>query len=295
MSVGHSDHRTPAKHAFLNAVVGAEIGAAQHAARRMRVTYNRHWFIDLTAGDGVAYHGEGLWHRACSPGILAHHAQWQGCPVPVRVLLVERAAETFESLLANLALNLPDLGYERTDDFTWKHRERPVHLEAQLGDGRQCSPELLPGDFVFVNNDPNKIHDWAMPETAFSTAVFRGAVVRSFNTMGCNVSGLKRMYFEGGRDAWYSHVNTVVGAVSRSQDLVLFAINKDDAQWGYLIVTPTVWAERDAAAAQKAFGKHGMGVTAVSLRADRARFLDLLDRLFLTAKELRERDEDQLW
>lgn len=295
-TVGRSGRRTPAKHAFLNAVLGREIGAAQYTAPKMRTPYRRHWFVDCTAGDGIAYHDEGEWFRSCSPGILAHHARWSRCPVPVHVVLIERATETYDKLLVGLDANLPALGYVPRRDG-WAHAQMPVTIEAHNSDARDFEFTFQRGDFVFANNDPNKVHDWALPHS-FATNGFRDVVVRSFNTMGCNASGIKRLPFEGGREAWFSYVDAVLGATGPSQDLLLFAIDRDADQWAYLLVTPTKWVGRDTEEARRVYGRYGMTVTARSARNDRDGFDDLVECLFLTAKERRAKDaqgEGLLW
>jgi hypothetical protein len=291
--VGRSDRRTPVKHQYLSATVGTDIGSARYCARKLRVPYWRHVFVDLTAGDGIAYYGEDAWRTACSPGIFAHHGRYESCPVPVQILLQERAPAVFEKLAASLTAELPLLGYRQVDDLRWEARGGRVVLEAQHGDSRDLPCPWGRGDFVFLSNDPNKVHEWALPQ-ALRAAVDRGAVVRSFSTMGCNPGGLKRLEFQGGRDGWYGHVGSVIEALRSTQDVTLIAIDRDDAQWAYLVVTPTRWRDDDVARARRVFEKHGMTVTATAWRSEPQQFRQLLDLLFRTAKERRAETDEQL-
>lgn len=290
--VGHSDKRTEVKHKYLNATLGREIGAAQKV-RLPGVIYRRHILVDLTAGDGVPYVGEGDWHRSTSPGIFAHHARYPRAQVPVWALLCERAPATFADLLERLAAHLPDLGYKPDGEQRWIAEEGRVLLEARRLDSRAMLCPWGRGDFVFLNNDPNKVHDWALPDN-LPVAASRGAVIRSFNTMGCNPGGLKRLPFKGGREVWYGYVDRVVRTLRPHQDLTLLAIDGDDAQWAYLVNEPTVWVTEDVERAREMFDQRGMTVSAVSLRAQRDRFRDLIHHLFLTAKERGETD-GRLW
>jgi hypothetical protein len=66
------------------------------------------------------------------------------------------------------------------------------------------------------------------------------------------------------------------------------AIDRDDAQWGYLAVSARKWWDRDLAMATKVFGAHGMDVTSAWLRHDHQAFKAIIDRLFLTGRELGE-------
>lgn len=285
-TTGHSDRRTPAKHAFLDKQLGRFIGAVPYVARKLGTAFNRVVIVDLTAGDGIAYHDEGAWERACSPGIFARHGRFR-LPVKTDVVLYERAVGTYDSLLANLDANLRPLGYDEIDGHsTWAADDHRVALAAFNDDGRNSTfSTAARGDWVFINNDPNKVHDWALNPDALRAAVDRGANVLSFSTLGCNPGGLKRMPFEGGRDAWYGHLNGALSALGPTQDAVLFAIDGDDAQWAYLAITPRKWAMRDLTTASKVFGQFGMTVSCAQFRTERQQFADLVHRLFLTAKE----------
>jgi hypothetical protein len=284
-TTGHG-RRTPAKHQFLDKVTGRFVGCLPYVAGRLGQLLGGIHLYDLTAGDGVAYHDEGEWAKACSPGILARHARFEKCPVPISVTLYERAAATYGLLLENLEAELPKLGYVDAGPGHWIAREGRTRLTAVHGDGREAEYNLGWGDWAFVNNDPNKIHEFALNSAELRAATKRGANALSFTTMGCNPGGLKRLPFKGGRDTWYAHVRGVIDTLGPTQDLLVMAIDRDDAQWGYLAVSASKWWERDLAMATKVFGTHGMDVTSAWLRHDHQAFKTIIDRLFLTGREL---------
>lgn len=287
MRVGHSDGRTPAKHAYLLKVVGQDIGAAKYCAPKMwpRTSYRSHTLIDLTAGDGVPRH-EGEWWQTCSPGILAYHGQHKDCPVPVRISLQERHEGTFNQLVESLEKQLPELGYMQVREQRWQAREGRVRLAAQRVDSRAMPCPWGRGDFVFLNNDPNNMHGWALPD-ALNQAVDRGAIIRSFSTMGANAEGIKRLPLQGARDGWYGHVEDVTASLRPTQDATLIAIDRDASQWAYLVVTPNKWVGNGIYEAEQVFAKNAMAVTSASFRMEPNRYSDLLDRLFLTSVERR--------
>lgn len=290
--VGRSDRRTEAKHDYLSQTLGREIGAAPHAAKKLSRPYRRHVLIDLTAGDGIEYEDEGPWPHSTSAGIFARHGAYDKAPVPVpvHILLCERAPATFASLTERLEANLPDLGYWPAGQYRWTSQLGRVELEARCLNSRELPCSWGDGDFVFLNNDPNNIHDWALPD-CLADATARGAVIRSFNTMGCNPNGIKRLPPEI-RARWYDHISQVAGALLPYQDLTLLAIDRDAAQWAYLVNEPSVWVDRDVTRARSIFGNYGMTVTDVTYRRDRAGFRQQLDRLFLTDREREEGGDD---
>lgn len=308
MTTGHSDLRTPAKHDFLGRVLGQEISAARYVAPKLRTPYHEHHFWDLTGGDGFAYHGEGDWHKACSPGLFAHHARFKECLVPVTVHINERAPATFNDLIINLEAHLPDLGYEQVDETVWemgsyrhedlsicwtdpahatqyRPRKRVQIIASNIDSLTEDFSELKRGDFALLNNDPNSIYTWALNIDGLVAAIDRGAVIRSFSTLGCNVGGLKMLDYEKRRQ-WYDYLKGLVLTVSRpGLDLLLMAIYKDDSQWAYAVVTPTKWIDQTFDAAEKIFTKHKMRIRHFSLRQDPDGFNALVNELFQTKAE----------
>lgn len=293
MNVGYSDGRTPAKHAYLSRVAGQDVGAAKFSAPKMwpPTPYQGHTLVDLCAGDGVPRH-EGEWWQACSPGILAYHGQHKGCPVPVRISLQERHAATFDQLLVQLEKHLPEIGYVQVGEQRWQAQDGRVWLAAQRVDSRAMPCPWGRGDFVFLNNDPNNMHGWALPDQ-LGQAVDRGAIIRSFSTMGANAEGIKRLPRQGAREGWYGHVEKVAESLRPTQDATLIAIDRDASQWAYLVVTPNKWVGDGICEAEQIFAKRSMAVTGASFRMEPNRYRALLDRLFLTSTE--RRPDVPLW
>lgn len=212
MDVGTS-WRTAMKHAAATAFITREFRAGNHL----------HWItrfclIDLTAGNGEPAY-DAPWHSACSPGIIAKLALTSRKPVVID--LYERDQATYETLLGNLAKQLPALGYQRTDINRWECKGK-VWLRVLPQDGRTASIDHLgrtasfdrltqaykttpTNDAVLVLNDPNLITDWAMRPGFMAEALNRdprarasGKVtgLRVMHTLGCNVGGAKRTPFQ---------------------------------------------------------------------------------------------------
>lgn len=281
-ATGHSERRTPAKHGFLNKLLGQFIGCSPYAARDLgRPCHELHIF-DLTAGDGVAYEGTGPWHRRCSPGLVAYHAQFARCPLPVTASLFEIKAATYGSLIANLGARLdhPTLGYLEAEPGTWTARDGRVSVAAIHGDGRDAPlHQLGPGDWAFVNNDPNHVHNWAL-----TPKYGAGANVLSLTTMGCNVGGLLMLPLDE-RIEWIRHVASVLDALEPTQDALLFSIDGDGSRWGYLATTARKWWERHQANATNVFGEHDFTLTSAWYRRDPDGFEAILDYLMLRGDE----------
>lgn len=281
--VGHSDGRTPAKHAFLNGLVGRFVAAAHHCAERLGMPIERIWLFDLTAGDGIPYGdagAKGIWHYDCSPGILAHHGRYDRCPVPVEINLYEIRAAQFNDLQRILHLEAPPLGYAKEGESEWSAYDGRVVLRAHHGDGGQAPLHQLGwGDFVFLNHDPNHIADWAL------TPIYGvGSNVLSLTTMGCNVGGLLRLPLNE-RSNWVRRVAEVVATLSVTQDALLISIDGDGSRWGYLATSARKWWETDGKKATKAFGDRGFTITSAWWRRDPQRFEAILGYLMLSAAD----------
>lgn len=282
MTVGHADGRTPAKHAFLNKLLGRFVACTPHAAKVLGRPCRALHIFDLTAGDGINYHGDGPWHTGCSPGLIAYHSQFIGCPLPVTARLYEIKAATHGTLLENLYARLdhPVLGYIEAGPGRWTARSGRVELSAVHGDGRDAPlHELGIGDWAFVNNDPNHVHDWAL-----TPKYGPGANVLSLTTMGCNAGGLLRLDIEE-RAEWVRHVASVIDALEPTQDALLFSIDGDGSRWGYLATTARKWWDRDGAMATKVFAEQGFALTSAWFRRDRQPFEAILDYLMLRGSE----------
>lgn len=287
VDVGKSK-RTPAKHALLTALYGREVGSAD----RNRDIGELLW-LDLTAGDGLPSEIDREWHRSCSPGILAYLARYPhrttGRPQarkPTRVVLYERQVRTFEVLLGNLAVRLPEFDYVQTADATWTCG--PVALTAINADGATATanlPTIRNTTAVMVSNDPNAIVDWAMPPGMPDAIRGRTPWSLGVSTMGCNPAGLKRLDPEI-RDGWYDHVGSQVAGLRNHHDLFLAAIERDDAQWAYLVAAPQCWRVDTEACAAKSFASNGMTLRSAWLRTSPVTFREICHVLFKTKKEL---------
>ncbi len=277
--------RTPAKHDLMSKLYGREVGVANAKPEIDDLVW-----LDLTAGDGLPSEPDREWIRSCSPGILAYLARFphgKGGPPqaskPTRVVLHERAARTYETLLGNLAENLPALGYHRTSDNEW--RCGCVELTALNIDGATADLSTIGRrTAVMISNDPNAIVDWAMP--AAMPEAIRGRTLwhLGISTMGCNPAGLKRLDWEQ-RQGWYDHIGSQIGALRRHHDLFLAAIERDDAQWAYLITAPATWRAETESLAATAFAKHGMSLQTAWWRTESIKFRGMADVLFKTKQE----------
>lgn len=273
MEVGRT-WRTPAKHAMMCSFVGQEVGVAS-----MMSAIGRHQWIDLTAGDGVTDHE---WKRNCSPGILASYAASAKKPVVVR--LNEIQTSTFDRLIASLEANLPGLGYTRVSECSWRIPER-VMLYATNQSGHNIDvSNTQRADAVLILNDPNAITDWAMRPSLAAEIAALTPWSRSLSTMGCNAAGLKRLDSET-RSGWFDHVEDQQAALPRYRDLLLASIDKDDAQWAYLISDPGKWRPKTERVVQTAFKKVDRTATMAWFRTGPVAFEAMKQVLFLTKKE----------
>lgn len=278
LNVGRS-WRTPIKHDYMWSIVGQEAGAIAHLGARAGVWY------DLTAGDAALIPGE-MWHRACSPGILAYHAAMSQIPAHVR--LHEIQAATYDRLLDNLTSYLPTLGYSSTGTSTWTHPGNGSTVTAYNRSGAEADVTDINHDAaVFVVNDPNAIVDWAMRPTFAAEIAERTWLSRCLSTMGCNPAGLKRLTI-GERINWFATVREQQVSLPTYRDLSLAALDRDEAQWAYLVATSEKWRAKTDQAAQKSAKGCNRSVSIAWWRQDQDRFSDLLLRLFLQKSELKQ-------
>lgn len=277
--------RTPAKHDLMTKLYGREVGAAHQIPQITELVW-----LDLTAGDGLPSESDREWRRSCSPGILAYLARFprgNGGPPqatkPTLVLLHERQARTYVTLLENLGTHLPLLGYQRVAENEWHCG--PVVLRAVNADGGTADLSMIRrSTAVMVSNDPNAIVDWAMPPGMPAEIAARTPWHLGLSTMGCNPAGLKRLDWET-RQGWYSHIQSQITALRSHHDLYLTAIERDDAQWAYLITAPAKWREGTESCANAAFLKHGMALRTAWCRSQFENFRDIADVLFKTKSE----------
>lgn len=260
----------------MRSIVGREVGAAQHHDGIDRLLW-----LDLTAGNGIVDDESLEWKHNCSPGIVARYAC--NSDKPITVVLHEIKPATFGRLEKSLLERLPELGYVLVDG-EWRYKNATVQLVA--GSGADASADAVNWrTAVLVTNDPNAITDWAMRPTFAAEIRARTKWFRSISTMGCNPAGLKRLGIED-RLGWFELIEQQRKNLPAHHDLFLAAIEKDDAQWAYLIDESDSWRSNLERDATKAFANQGLSIEFAWLRRDQERFVEIQRRLFLTRKEL---------
>lgn len=271
--------RTPIKHDYLWSIAGQEAGAIANLDVQRGIWY------DLTAGDAALRPGK-MWHRSCSPGILAYHASQ--CQIPVHVRLHEIQAATHDRLLSNLGTYLPALGYSATGPSTWTHPGNGSTVTAHNHSGAEADVTDVDHDTaVFVVNDPNAITEWAMRPTFTAEIASRTGLFRCLSTMGCNPGGIKRGPITE-RINWFATVRAQQQAMPHYRDLSLAAIDRDEAQWAYLVATSDKWRAKTDQAAKKSAKDCNRSVSIAWWRQEPGQFDDLLLRLFLQKSELKQ-------
>lgn len=270
--------RTPIKHDYMWSIVGQEAGVIPNLGVRHGIWY------DLTAGDAAPVDGI-AWERACSPGILAYHAA--KCRIPIHVRLYEIKTGTFDRLIGNLSEHLPALGFAAYGT-AWTHPGSGSTVTAHNLSGADADATDVHGATgVFVVNDPNAITEWAMRSTFPAEIAVRTRWSRCLSTMGCNPAGIKRLAIEE-RINWFSAVHEQQIALPGYRDLSLAALDRDEAQWAYLVATSDKWREKTDQAARKSAKSCNRSVSLAWWRQDEERFAELLMRLFLQKSELKQ-------
>lgn len=284
MDVGRS-WRTPAKHELMRSIVGQEVGVTNRGLAAIQ----RLVWIDLTAGDGVIVDGV-PWQQGCSPGILAAHAVES--TKPVEIFLYEIKPATFDRLIDNLTEHLPGLGYEKDGECRWRAGSAATITAVNMSGKNADVSTIRRTDAVLVFNDPNAITEWAMRETFADEIGSRTWCFRSLSTLGCNVAGIKRIELdnESGdvkreRRAWFALIAAQQRALPHYRDLLLAAIERDEAQWAYLLCTSEKWRGKSEAVVNSAFRRIGRTTALAWYRQDPHPFEALKRALFLTKKE----------
>jgi hypothetical protein len=293
-SVGRS-WRTPVKHELLNKMVGRIAGAASTE----KVGALRFVAYDLCAGDGIPGDGKDFWYGT-SPGILIHHAAGchrRGMQRSI-VILYEINPNTFNRLIENLTAHLgaPTATTEGKARFDYAPSEKIACTILAFCESGQtanlgCVSE---GDCVFVCNDPNSIHDWAMRPTMIGEILTTTWMCTTFSTMGCNVGGLMMKSYEERKTGWYPHLQAVKHHLPRYTDLVLAAVDRDASKWAYAITAPLKWRDQTEADIRAAFNRIGRTMQIVWWRKNSFIFAELEDQLFLTRAE-RQDTQDGLF
>ncbi|OLT24354.1 hypothetical protein BJF79_13500 [Actinomadura sp. CNU-125] len=280
--------RTPIKHDYLSSIVGQEAGVISFIGARHGIWY------DLTAGDAAPVDGED-WHRACSPGILAYHAA--GCRAPIHIRLHEIQTGTYDRLVGNLSEQLPALGYAADGPATWTHPGGATVTALNVSGAHADVSDVDRNAGVFVVNDPNAITEWAMRPTFASEIAARTGLFRCLSTMGCNPAGIKRLAITE-RINWFAAVREQQRALPAYRDLSLAALDRDEAQWAYLVATSAKprWRSGTDQAARRSAKNCNRSVSLAWWRQDSDEFTGLLLRLFLQKSELKQiRGREREW
>jgi hypothetical protein len=231
---------TPGKHCMLRVLALSEITSALAVVNAIRARTgapymcNGHLLIDLTAGD-AAGDGVNTWWRGSSPAIFAYIASKYRM---VRVRLYELDRFTFHRLVANLACRLSGMGFIQLNADSWIHQDTASTLTAHCGDARVLEDfgDLRPYEWLFVNNDPNTMHAWAlnMAHLARAMATMQGQVC-VMSTIGCGTR-VKMVPLEHREPIWLPPIEQTVELCQAQPrlDLMLRRLGR----WAYLLLMP---------------------------------------------------------
>ena len=257
--VGRSS-RTPFKHWILNAELGRLMGifASRKAVKKVPVYADPFVIVDLCAGDGVTTDEFGT----CSPAVILKHTEWgRNHNVSVDVTMIEKSANTFESLASSVNSNGILLLNSDANDFV-----------LQVRSNQAC----------FINADPNHINDLPISDELIDS--FTPATTFLI-TLGCNVGGLKRLPISE-RMKWFDLVERITGNIPSWHDALLVRLIKDDKQWAYLLRLPSAWTNRTACRLRdiaETMWPKGVSITSLKYMPDE--FAKELDILFKTKEE----------
>lgn len=270
---------TPLKHKAMWGLVAEETGAVPYLGLSRMVWY------DLTAGNANLTY-EGPWEETTSAGILAHHAAHG--QVPARVILHEKARNVYDELKVNLFRELGARGWSpwRDTDYRWVHPNGSA-LEALHKEGETADLSVVRGtDAVLIFNDPNNVHGWAMREGFAREAAQRTWAVRTLSTLGCNAGGLKMLPREK-RERWFTFPESLRAGQPGYRDILLAAVDRDDAQWAYMISTSarSDWRKKAERRFRSAAARTGRTVSMAWYSGQPREFDALTTRLFLTKEE----------
>lgn len=212
--VGSSAERTPLKHGLLNMLLGKILGAS---SRLSWLTNNL--LIDTCGGDGCS----NAWSGTSSPILFCHHASL--CKKPTRCIIVEKSDHEFSKLAALM------------DIIDTKKIVEVLHGDYRSEEIARAIGRCSPSTNCFLHIDPNHANDVGKIEHLYSNL---SEYVLMLVTLGCNASGIKRLPVEQ-RMEWFCCLEYLLGIMRHNHDACLVRLEKDAAQWAYLITAPEVW------------------------------------------------------
>lgn len=227
-------------------------------------------FVDLCAGNG--YHDKS--YKSSSIILLEKASCLCDMNIPAYVTLIENNMLTCSEL-------------EKSVD---------TYRNCRLAQNQKCAPCSVlnsdAGDFriepmfdnqgIFVNCDPNSMGTMPLRRKFISSLSKTSTFLVS---MGCNVSGLKRLEIEV-RKEWRSFAEDLTRAMPRWHDVLLIRLLGDASQWAYLLRIPSCWVSQHRETISSFHNEEFLFEIQIdSYRSQRPRFEDSLNSLFFTKKE----------
>jgi hypothetical protein len=231
MAVGSSALHTPIKHRFLDIIVGQIVGAAS--------TPRLNWIDTFLTIDCCAGNGDASIHSwTSSPEILYKHLDWASRhDLKATGIFIEKHSHTVEMLRRNMLL-FPKYGELFPNPI-------PPDIIVIHGDYRSSEVAKQIGPVskktaVFLHIDPNNVHGVQLSkELRAVLPIYTTMLV----TLGCNAGGVKRLP-ESERLQWFDRLEYLLQLMRPHHDACLVQLERDRAQWAYLLTVPKVWRSR---------------------------------------------------
>lgn len=265
--VGQSPEHTIFKHALLNKLIGQFAGAASY------LRHDKIVMVDATAGDGR----DSGFSKMSSPKIFSRHLKFLARQRRCRafVYMIEADQPTF----FRLGLAIDEIAEEL--DFP----ELETHVFRILGDYR--SPDvaaklaLSDRSIAFLYIDPNNAGNVELSQAMRDKLPSRTTYLA---TLGCNASGVKRAPDVTPRLECIDNLEYLLRFVNQYQDACLIRLDRDKAQWAYLLTVPSVWRERTEKETIGPMRKHWSRGLKCDWHSD-GRLMEIANELFLTKAE----------
>jgi hypothetical protein len=278
MVVGQSREHTIFKHDLLNKLSGQFAGAASY------LPHDKIVFIDATAGDGMDSEFSGR----SSPGIFSKHLKYLVTERRCNALayLIEVHQPTFLSL--ELAID------EIAAKLEFRHLNRHVVLTNSDFRSPHVTAKLALTDqsIAFLYIDPNNAGQVELPEAMRAKLPPRTTYLV---TLGCNASGVKRAPDSAQRLKCVDNLKYLLSFVNpQYQDACLIRLDRDKAQWAYLLTVPKGWREKTEMQTIRPLKKHWPKGLKFDWHSD-GRLLGIANELFLTKAEYSDSQQPELF